>query len=301
VLWKSDENPDIIETVMLVLMSGFGWVNMEGSSSLNHAGLRVSGIVDVTQVTGRPGPRAVVWARACPPPQVDYISSEQLLFDDGELWQVSALASQLTELHAKITGVIFPGYEPMAKVTAPASLADSLHPQQGWSVMANSESIARRPRQHGSVGQRDLLDRLGTLINESYIAACRAELFWPGSSRPGIHSLADRHVPAGSDRSTSFGINVSATAVASTNLPAVHSFRTAFHAAVTLVRQALTDPDGAAMGGRNFCGALNWAIRDPMVRGLARYRRKSRRPMRISLRASAAEVARRPSMNCRKR
>jgi hypothetical protein len=55
-------------------------------------------------------------------------------------------------------------------------------------------TISRRPRQDGSVGERDLLDRLGTLINESYIAVGRAELFWPGSSRPKIHSLTDQPV-----------------------------------------------------------------------------------------------------------
>jgi hypothetical protein len=104
---------------------------MEGSSSLNHAGLSVTWIVDVTQVTGRLGLRAVVWARACPPPQVDNISTDDLLFDDGEPLRVGALASRLAELHAKITGVSFPAYEPMAKVTVPASLADSLHSQQG--------------------------------------------------------------------------------------------------------------------------------------------------------------------------
>ena|SRR6516162_3945715 len=98
---------------------------MEGSSSLNHVGLGVSGIVDVTQVTGCPGLRAVVWVRACPPPQVDRISSEHLLFDDDEPSQVSALGSRLTELHTEITGVVVPGHEPIANVTVPASSADS--------------------------------------------------------------------------------------------------------------------------------------------------------------------------------
>ena len=166
--------------------------------------------------------------------------------------------------------------------------------------MAISESITRHPRLHGSVGQRDLLDRLGTLINESYIAACRTELSWPGSSRHGIHSLTDRYVPAGSDRSTGIGVNVSATAVACTEVPAVHRVRRVFHAAVTLVGQALTDPGVAATDGRNYCGAQlgHSGPHGPLAGSVPPQRRRS---MRIPLRASAAEAARWSSMKYGKR
>jgi len=100
---------------------------MEGSSSRDRAGLSVSGIIGVTQVAG-PRLRATVWPRAGPPPDVDHITPEDLLF---EPWQVSALASRLTNLHAEITGVTLPGYEPMAQVTVLASLVDPLHLSRG--------------------------------------------------------------------------------------------------------------------------------------------------------------------------
>jgi len=166
--------------------------------------------------------------------------------------------------------------------------------------MANGEFIARHLRPPGSVGQLDLRDRLGTLSNGSYVAACRADWFWPGSARWGIHSLTDRYVPAGSHRSAAFMVNLSTMAGTWGDVPALHGSRTALQVAVTLIRQALTAA-GVATGGCNFRGVLTRAIWGLLVRWLTCYPCKRWRPMRIPHWTCAAEVALWPSMKHGKR
>ena len=204
---------------------------MGSSSSRDQAVLSVSRIADVTQVLG-PGSRAVVWVRGCPLRCVDCITPEDLPFEGGEVWQVSALASRLTEFSAEISGVTFSGGEPMAQATALASLVDLLRAQRDWSVLAYSGFTLKYLRQHGSVGQRDLLDRLDILIDGPYIAARHADLLWRASSNQRIHYLTDRHTPAASDRSAGIEVSVSATSVTWTGVPAVPGFRSAFEGAM---------------------------------------------------------------------
>ena len=64
---------------------------------------------------------------------------------------------------------------------------------------------------------------------------------------------------------------------------------------LALVRQALADPDVAALGGRSVREVLDRAIREPLVDWLARNGRTDRLLIRIPPGAAAAEVVPRPA------
>ena len=204
---------------------------MGRSSGPDQTVLGVSRITNVTRVLG-PGLRAAVWVRGCPLRCVDCITAEDLPFEGGERWPVSALASRLTELPAEITGVTFSGGEPMAQAAALAALVDLLRAQRDWSVLAYSGFTLKYLREHGSVGQRDLLDRLDILVDGPYIAARHADLLWRASANQQIHYLTGRHTPTISDRSAGIEVSVSADTVTWTGVPAVPGFRKAFEAAM---------------------------------------------------------------------
>ncbi len=192
----------------------------------------------ISRIAGRvgvlgPGLRAAVWVRGCPLRCRGCIAPEDLPFEGGERWRVTALAERLSRLPAEVSGVTFSGGEPMAQAGPLASLVRLLRAgPRDWSVMSYTGYTIEHLRAHGDADQRDFLGLLDILVDGPYLEHRHADLLWRGSDNQRLHFLTSRHSRPSADISAGLEIDATAHALSWTGVPPVPGFRRAFETAM---------------------------------------------------------------------
>jgi anaerobic ribonucleoside-triphosphate reductase activating protein len=175
--------------------------------------------------------RAVIWVQGCTFACKGCIVPESWDTMGGETRTLDELTAWVLE-QPNIEGITLSGGEPMLQASVLGTLIDRLREQRDIGVVCYTGDRIERLQAHGTIAQRELLQRLDLIIDGIYVEAQHADLLWRGSTNQRLLPLSDRYrelLATLPDRSAGMEFNLDPEgAIALTGVPSSPRFREAF-------------------------------------------------------------------------